>query len=223
MAPRLRLQEIERRAWARTFEHGLWDIGIGLLLASFGATIFTGFYWLSPIWVAALVPSMKDLARRLIVPRIGHVTFKSRRQQSKNRIQALLGGLVVVGAVMFLLTFWATQSSTAPAWIGWIHSHFLTVLGLVWGGALAVVAWAADFPRLYAHAGLLFGTLLATELITGIHLGIALISVGGVIALVGVVLLLRFLVRYPRHSENPVDPGRATDSPDPEGECDGKT
>lgn len=29
MSRRLALRELEKKAWLRTFEHGLWDIGIG--------------------------------------------------------------------------------------------------------------------------------------------------------------------------------------------------
>lgn len=204
MSSRLQLQDIERRAWLRTFDHGLWDVGIGLLLASFGAAVLTGYYWLSPIWIAALVPSLKSFARRLIVPRLGHVTFKERRQRSKFRIQVVMGGLVVAGLGMFLLLYWATQSAPPP-WVGWIRSHFLIVLAAVWGSSLAVAGWAAAFPRLYLHAALLFGALVLSDLSGAFHLGTALIAAGGAIALVGAALFLRFLRRYPRYPANPED------------------
>jgi hypothetical protein len=207
MEGRFGLREIERKAWLRTFDHGLWDIAIGLVLLSFGAAILTGFYWLSPVWVAVLVPSMRDLARRVIVPRIGHVTFKKRRQRSTTRIQLVLFVLALAGGGMFLFIAWSTRGA-APEWVGWIRSHFLIVIGLIWGSALVAGGWAADFPRLHAYGALVFLTLLVSDLTAGYNLGHALVAVGGAIALAGIALLIRFVRRYPRH---PIEGGEADD------------
>ena len=57
MTARLGLREIERRAWLQTFEHGLWDIAIDLLLLSFGASILTQLPRMSAIWVAVEGPN----------------------------------------------------------------------------------------------------------------------------------------------------------------------
>ena len=199
------LKEIERQVWLRTFEHGLWDFAIGLLLLSFGLGILTEFYWLSAIVVPVGLPAMRDIARRTIVPRIGHATFRGRRKRSMVHVQLVLAGLAVMGLAMFLFTAFATRDA-APDWAIWVRSHFVVVIGLIWGGALAVAGWAIDFPRLYAYGAVLFGSLLSVDLWPGrgYHLGHALIAVGGLIALVGVGLFVRFLQRYPRHPE-PVD------------------
>ena len=113
MTPR-GLHDLERRAWLRTFEHGLWDIGIGLLLLSFAAAILTELYWITPLWVPVVVPSIQGFGRHLVDPRIGRATFGKRRRHTKTRIQVLLAGLSILGLAMFLLTAWAGRSF-APA------------------------------------------------------------------------------------------------------------
>lgn len=198
------LREVERSVWLRTFEHGLWDLAVGLLLLSFGVGILTELYWISAIVVPVGLPVMRGLARRAIVPRIGHATFRGRRKRSPAHVQLILAALALAGVGMFALTAFATREA-APAWATWLRSHFIVVIGLIWGGALAVAGWAVDYPRLYAYGGLVLGALLAVDRIpTGYHLGHALIGVGGLIVLVGAGLFLRFLRRYPRHPE-PVD------------------
>jgi len=191
------LREIERRSWLRTFEHGLWDIAVGCLLLAFGVSILTEFYWISAIWVPLAVPGLRDLARRLIVPRLGHVTFRRRRQRSIVRIQIILTVLAVAGLGMFLLTGWSTRAG-APAAVAWLRSHMLVVIGLIWGGALVAAGWAADYPRLYAYGAILFGTLLGSDLGLGYNMGEALVGVGALVAGIGILLLLRFVLRYPR-------------------------
>jgi len=195
------LKHLEKRAWLRTFEHGLWDFGIGVMLALFGVSILTGYTWLSPIWIPVAIPMMQSVGKRLIAPRIGRATFKKRRQRSMVRVQLLLTALAVAGLGMFLFTSWSTRPS-APEWVGWFRSHFVVVIGAIWGGALAVGAWAIDVPRLYGYAVLLFGTLLVSDFTPGYNLGHALVVAGGLIALTGSFLLFRFLHRYPRR---PVD------------------
>jgi uncharacterized membrane protein SirB2 len=191
------LKELERRVWLQTFEHGLWDVAIGLLLLSFGIGILTKVYWISAILVPAGLPAMRDLARRLIVPRIGQAMFRGRQKRSIVRVQLILAALALVGVGMFAFTGMATREA-APEWMTWIRSHFVIVIGLIWGGALALAGWAVDLPRLYAYGAALLGALVAVDLATtGYHLGHALVAVGGLIMLVGLGLFVRFIRRYP--------------------------
>ena len=194
------LRAIERRAWLRTFEHGLWDVAIGLLLLCFGSSILTGYPWLTPIWIPVALPLIQGAGTRLVVPRIGRATFGSRRQRSKTRVLLLLTALSVAGLGMLLLTAWSTHA-TAPAWVGLLRSHFLIVLGAIWGGALAIAAWAVDLPRLYVYGALLLGTLLASDLTASYNLGHALVAVGGIVTLAGAALFVRFVRRYPKHPD----------------------
>jgi hypothetical protein len=197
MKTRSTLREIERKVWLKTFEHGLWDVVIGLFLLLFGASILTGFYALSPIWIAILFPSMQQIGRRIVAPRIGHVTFKKHRQRSTTRIPLLLFVLALAGGGMFLFTAWSTRAA-APEWVGWVRSHFVIVIGLIWGGALVTGGWAVDFPRLHVYGALVFLTLLGSDLSAGYNLGHALVAVGGLITLIGVGLFVLFVTRYPR-------------------------
>jgi len=72
MRASLGLRDIERRAWSHTFEHGLWDIAIGSLLLGFGVSILTEIYRISAIWVPPAFPGLRDLAKWLVLPHLGH-------------------------------------------------------------------------------------------------------------------------------------------------------
>lgn len=197
MSSRWALREIEKKAWFRTFEHGMWDIGVGSMFMMFGLSILVNFAALSAIWIAALLPAFREIGRRLVVPRIGHVQFRKRRKRAIGRLTGVLTVTASMGVVAFLFIMWITRG-TAPVWAQWIGEHFVIFIGLIWGGALAGTGWLVDFPRLYAYGALMSGSLLITDFVKGYHLGTSLAIVGGLILLTGLVLLIRFIRRYPR-------------------------
>lgn len=201
------LKEIEKRAWLRTFEHGLWDMAIGSLFLMFGLSIVVSFPALSAVWVATFMPGFREIGRRLVVPRIGHVQFAKRRSRAKGRLTGVLTATAVMGMVTFLFMMWVSKDATPP-WAQWVGDHFVIFIGLIWGGALIVTGWLVDFPRLYGYGVLMIGSLVLTDLLDGYHLGASLSMVGGLILLIGIVLLIRFLRRYPRQSienQEPID------------------
>ncbi|MFC2105212.1 hypothetical protein ACFLS0_00390 [Candidatus Bipolaricaulota bacterium] len=200
MSSRWALREIEKKVWFRTFEHGMWDIGVGSMFMMFGLSILASFPALSGIWVAALLPGFREIGRKLVVPRIGHVHFRERRKRATGRLTGILTVTAVMGMVTFLFITWLLRGA-APAWAQWIGDHFVIFIGLIWGGALAVAGWLVDFPRLYAYGALMFVSLLITDFAKGYHLGSSLTVVGGLILLTGIILLIRFLRRYPRQED----------------------
>ena len=191
------LQQIEHRSWQRVFEDGIWDIAIGLTLLTFGVSILTDFAPSAAIIVAVLIPSLRQFKRKLTEPRIGRVRFAPHRKRQIGRIPILLAGLVVAGLAFFAILTWSLQSEP-PAWLQVIRTHFVLIIGLIWGGALSLAGLFLGCRRLHLYALVLLGSLIAVDLAEGFHLGWALVGVGGVIALVGVLLLLCFTSRYPR-------------------------
>ena len=196
MTNRFALRELEKKAWLRTFEHGLWDIGIGSMFLMFGLTILIDFPAFSAIWVAALGPSLREAGRKLVLPRIGHVQFRERGKLAKRHLRGMLTVVMLLGIVFFLFFTWVLRGSI-PVWAQWVRDHFILFIGLIWGGALAITGKLVDFPRLYAYGGLIIGSLIITDFVEGYHLGVALSLAGGAILLTGVVLFARFLKRYP--------------------------
>ena len=192
------LSGIERRAWVRIFEDGLWDMAVGLTLIGFGLPILFDLPQLAGgTWI--VVFSLFRAAKRWITePRIGRVTFAARRKAQQGRVRILLGVLVLIGAGAFAFIPWLIAQNPPPPWAEFIGVHFLLVLAIVWGGALAMAGWLADFRRLIAHGAVLGASLIASDLTEGYTAGWALIAAGGIISLVGLALLIRFVARYPR-------------------------
>jgi hypothetical protein len=202
MNSRLTLREIEKRAWLRTFEPGMWDMALGSLFLSFGISVLVSFAAVSAIWIVVLLPAFREAGRKLIVPRIGHVQFRGRKRRANVRVIGMLAALAVLGGAVLAVNLWfALARNEAPGWVDWAARHALLVIGFIWGGAAVLTGWLIDFPRLYVYGALIFGSLWVSDFVPAYSLGISLIVAGGAILLVGVFLFIRFLRRYPRHDE----------------------
>ncbi len=206
MSSRLALRELEKKAWLRTFEHGLWDVAIGSMFLMFGLSILVDFPALSGLWIVALTPSLREMGRKLVIPRIGHVQFRDRRRRVKGRLSGILTATMVFGVVFLGFFIWLFRSNSEPAWAQWISHHFVVVIGIIWGGGLVVAGRLVGFPRLYGYGVGVFGSLLVTDLFEGYHLGISLALIGGLIMLIGAALFVRFLRRYPKQEEPFMEP-----------------
>ena len=212
------LSEIEKKAYRSTFQDGLWDIFLGsvLLVLSISALLSNigtarelhmGVLIVLQILVVAAFTVSK---KRITVPRMGFVKFGCKRKLriTKSRIVLLVS--VLAGVVLFLVASLVIQVSQAG------RSRLLLLAPLGWVVNSIVVfsflAYYLDFNRLYLY-GVLFALPVpfdvAVRQFTGVNLSpIAFAVPATVILAVGIVLLVRFLHKYPEsrkdmYNENP--------------------
>jgi len=197
--PRATLEAVERAAWLRLFEDGIWDIALGLLLFGFGLSVLTGMTAVVAGGIAAGLVAVGEIKRRVAEPRIGRVRFKARRRRQLGGVSWLLALLSLTGVLVFLFLLWTTRGS-APPWAIAIRDHFLIVIGLIWGGAAAFGGWWLGVRRFAVYGAMIAAALIAADLGGGLSFATALLACGGAIAFSGTTLLLRFLRRYPRRS-----------------------
>ena len=197
MSEKLNLKELERKAWRSFFDDGLWDIFLGLLLASMGVSGLLDHSsltedWGTTIYIGLLLVTMLSfwLAKRFItVPRIGRVKFGYKRKVRRIKTALVLFVSVVFGLIVTLLTA-ATRSGIMPAiWA----INMLVVFG--------AMGYFLDFERLY-FIGLMYAIaiplneiLIALEVI---RIGPYIFFVCGAITVaMGIFYLVRFLNNYP--------------------------
>ena len=87
----------------------------------------------------------------------------------------------------------------------WMGAFVLGSLGLISIGGLSGLAWWKQIPRYYGYALAILVIIIGGPLIS-LSPPLFLIVPGGVIFLCGLVVLVRFLKRYPRiRLEEPAD------------------
>jgi hypothetical protein len=214
MSQTIDLKELERKAFRSTFEDGLWDIFLGLLLLNMGVGVLLG--GADDMSLTFLLGSMVGLSafaglvllgfwagkKFITTPRMGLVRFGQQRKAKMKNFRAVLFVSVLVGAIMAVLG-WAAAGGGLPQWMSEIPIPLY-----VWPVQTIVVfglgAYFLDVTRFYAY-GVLYGLPLplgvllvrSTDLSGTGSMAITFGVAAGVMVLIGVVLFIRFVRLYP--------------------------
>lgn len=218
MSTTINLKEIEQRAWKSTFQDGLWDIYLGLLLLGMAISgvlsdIGTPKIFYYAIYIGMLVLAMAILwagKRFISVPRIGTAKFSAKRKTKLNWVR----GLLVLSVVVGLIAFGVAVLVKSGYWREWFRpTIFFPAIWVM--NALVVFslgAYILDFKRLYI-IGVLYALPVPVDMMllerTGLDLSFAAFGVPALaILIMGTVVLIRFLRDYPvpeeEHSEEGV-------------------
>lgn len=206
----LNLKELERKAFRSTYQDGLWDIYLGLIVACMGLFITRpeeGYGPWNLVWMTAtfLVSYMLFwMGKRYItVPRLGQVTYGPARKKKGTTMAVVLGIIILlqIAFVLFTVGGWlnpdlgAKISAILPG--GDIERLAVSaVASLFLGLPMLLVVYFMDFPR-----GLYIVVLMALAVFLMIYVNQPLypLLLGLLIILPGVALLIRFLRKYPLH------------------------
>ena len=201
------LEELERDAFRRFYDDGIFDVYMGSMLIMMGiAAVITdrmdsgladGFVTLG-LALAVTIPLLL-WRRHLLRTRLGEFKPGPERRRKIRGTRLVLLGSVVLGVVVFGVTAAVLNSDTSTDVLG-------AVVPLVWFFnaviVLGAMAYFLDVPRFYFH-GVIFGLamplLIWPDLLWDVKMEpwIAFGLPGLVVALVGVRKLIDFLREYP--------------------------
>lgn len=208
MTEELNLKEIERKAFRSTFQDGLWDIYLGLIVIFMALFVFRpdegygpwNFIWLVIgfslsgliFWVGKMFVTL---------PRMGQVSFGPMRKRKISTLAIIMGVVVLiqVGIVLFTVGGWlnedlAAKLNTLLGEANMERAAVAAVGSLFIGPSMILVAFFSDFPRGYYIAILM---AVAVFLMILLNQPIYAILIGGLIILPGLVLFIRFLQKFP--------------------------
>lgn len=195
MSEALNLKEIEKRAYLAYSNDGLLDVFLGAAVIAFGvgmALDAAQYVVAAPIFFFALWGMTK---KWLTAPRIGYVTFSPRRQGRLGREKHFFAVFFSITAGLGAVMFWLVQDGPP-----FVREHIgllvLGSLGLIGIGGLSGLAWWKQIPRYYGYALAVLVVVVIGPLLS-LSPSLYLILPGGVMFLLGVVVLIRFLRRYP--------------------------
>ncbi len=202
MRQQLSLKAAERKAFRMTFQDGLWDIFLGLVVLPFAIVPqFTdlgwGDFWSSmvmlPVYLLALL-GVRYLKRNITTPRVGLVKYHGERKSKIQKLTLITSGTLLLGLVFGLLLFFVDDFSE------WFFPSVFSIVAMAaFGGA----AYFLDYPRLIVYGFLTGLSPLVGQVLYlnwgAMHHGFPItFGFSGVVMIaIGVYLFLRFLREYP--------------------------
>jgi hypothetical protein len=212
MEQQIDLKRLERKVWTSFYEDGIWDIYLGLLLSAIAVGAFctdTGisekYSILGHVGILVFAMLFLVLGKHFItVPRIGTVVFGPRGRARLTKVQILLALSCISGLAAFLLIASTIGNATARQPVmDYIFPLFWTVNMFV---LFSLAAYFLNYPRLYI-VGLLYAIAVPADKIMRqiLHIDLTVVAFGVpalVILIMGIVVLVRFLKKYPKaHKE----------------------
>jgi hypothetical protein len=213
MSTQLDLKAIERQAFRSTYQDGLWDMYLGLVVVGMSIFIYRPPEGYSPanivlmLLAMALAYSLFWAGKKFItLPRMGQVRFGAARKQKKTTLALILGIVVLIQVGVLGLTVLGWLNPEVGAKVnGFFRDRDLmdlavAVIGSLFvGPSMILIAYFSDFPR-----GYYIGAMMALAVFLMIYLNqpIYAIIVGALIILPGLMLFVRFLKTYPLHRED---------------------
>jgi hypothetical protein len=206
------LNQIQRRIIQLTsFEDGLWDLLLGFIFMSLAIYPVTREL-LGPVWNLVLFLSLlavmvvgQLVVRHLVsAPRIGYV--RGRRSPKRRLLLIFTVVMVLITLGLVLLTLLSPTSVTSvqtEASHGRSYVVELIVL-LIMGVLFSAMGYMFGVTRLYFYGWMVGLANLASVYMVhnaGWTILIPLAIAAGIIILIGIVLLLRFLRKYPLRGE----------------------
>jgi hypothetical protein len=189
-----RLEDLESKAYRDSYADGLIDIFVGLSLVA------VGIVWLWIEWLPGLVgvvPAvfsvvLVPIRRRILEPRLGYVRWRATRLTRERKQLTLLLVLVMAAFLVGNGFMYAMREGDTAVTEGIVPGLPAFVLAI----GTFVVAATAGVRRLWGY-GAVLGVASVVTIAAEANPGGSLLASGAIIAIIGAVLLTRFLRTHP--------------------------
>ena len=194
MSEKINLTEYKRQIYLFYSEDGLADLAVGLMIFGFGILLLVD--------VPALVGLLGLLAflvwyfgkQGLVIPRVGSI---QPGQEIKKRFTGFLINLSVMG--FGVLVFYILNQRSGN---NFLSSYPLTMFGFVLALGISSLGLMLKSNRFYFYGLLVFlamaaGEFLGSSITTVDPFLVAVISAGSIIMVAAIVILVKFMNKYP--------------------------
>lgn len=218
MSESMDLKVLEKRAYRSTFQDGLWDLYLAGIMACLGILGMISKIreetWIWLLGYTVLIGGVLGLfmlgKKYITLPRLGYVKFGGKRKRRKMILVGILSITVLLNIWMVLITMGTIE---APSWLQNIGSELTSrgimdifvplFAGLFITIVMSLIAYFIEFYR-GMYIAVLFGLGVFIDLF--FDLPVVLVMGAVLAAIPGLILLIRFIKRYPIQSSE-VDNG----------------
>ena len=186
------LKQIQRKIYLSFFQDGLWDMLLGFFLLGWGIGILTEMTALIGGWVVVAYSGVWGLKRWLTYPRAGVAVVP---QAQKTTARLLIAGIVAL--LLGIMAFVLVSAGSTPDWLG---KFFIFIFGAIIAAVVCMIGYWWNISRWYIYAALTLAGAASHQWLD-VPLEYGFIAPGVIIMLSGLIILLKFLRRYPRHGK----------------------
>ena len=197
MSQKINLKEIERKAYTSYHQDGVIDITIAFVTLLFSVITLGDISLLGGISGILAISLYAGFKKLVTIPRIGYVKFPQQRTQ---RITALAVVLGTLSAAMGLVAFVQTASQGTPEWLLFLIDNYILSIGTAVAALFLLAGYAFKTKRIYAYALLTLVMFVAGHFIH-FPLYYYLTALGSLILACGLVMMTRFVRKYPKATE----------------------
>ena len=189
------LKKIERNALMTYFQDGWWDILLGIFLLGWGLGILTDTAGYTGLWFVPAYWIIWSLKSKLTQPRIGYVKVSRERRT--------LSWLAITGVVTFFIALGA-YFLTVSGGSTFLGDYFMFLFGTIIAFLAGAVAYWWLVKRWYAYTLLILVGVSSYQWME-FSLPFSFIIPGTIIIISGLVIIIKFLQKYPKIVEREVN------------------
>ncbi len=200
MNQKINMKEIERKAYTAYHQDGVVDVTVAVVILLFGIIMVGDMSWLGGIGGVSgiLAVSLYAAFKKFVtVPRLGYVKFPQQRAQRMTGIALALGTL---SALMAVVAFFQTMSQGTPDWLMLLFDNYMLTIGIAVAGLFLLGGYAFKTKRIYAYALLTLAMFTIGHFLS-FPLHYYLVALGTIIMVIGIVLMIRFVQKYPKATQ----------------------
>lgn len=194
MNQKINLKEIERKAYTSYHQDGVIDITLAFVTLVFGAIMLTDMPWMGGVLGILAISLYAGFKKAVTIPRIGYVKFPQQRAQKMTALTVVLGLLAFVAG---MVVFMQTKSQGTPDWVMFLIDNYMLTIGAAVAGLFILGGYAFKTKRIYAYA-LLTLAMFTLGYFLSFPLYYYLVALGTIILATGIVLMTRFVSRFPK-------------------------
>ena len=191
------LEQIEKKAYLSYYEDGLIDLYIGLILTGVG--LYLRYHFFPLIFIAWVPLFFFKLVKKFITqPRMGYIIPSEKRKKEMSKKAKITTAALVVSVLISIISVlvFARKDIFADGFAELLRQNVFYILGLKFSILILIGAMVTRLQRLYIYSALLGGATLIF-MFAGISFKQNMVFPGVIPLICGIVILYRFLNRYP--------------------------
>lgn len=194
MNQNLDLKKIKQKTSLLYHRDGLADLILGTLLILDGFFIFSDNIGMMGGMIFVMILVMSGLKNKLTFPRIGYAELPA-DAKGRKKLPLIIAQIVIIQlGVFFIYEF--SYDHAPPEFNEQIAKHIPLIIGFVFVSLALLLAYTQKLRRVYGYTALVTACFVAGHFIT-LGLPYYLIIIGTVIAVTGMILLVKFVKKYP--------------------------